>query len=70
MIRAGNLEHLVTIQQATETRGADGSQRVGIVLGEQARRFRSTGCTWEGHADGNVRDLSGGDGAHALDAPR
>jgi len=25
MIRAGNLEHLVTIQQATETRGADGS---------------------------------------------
>jgi hypothetical protein len=52
-----------------ETRGAAGSQRVGIVLGQDARRFRSTGCTWQGHAGGNVLDLSGPDGAHALDCP-
>jgi len=50
------------------TRGAAGTQRVGIVLGEHARRFRSTDCTWEGHADGNVRDLSGPEGNHKLDA--
>jgi hypothetical protein len=52
-----------------DTRGANGTQRVGIVLGEHARRFRSTDCTWEGHAEGNVRDLSGPEGSHKLDAP-
>ena len=50
------------------TRGKRGRQRVGILLGEHARRFRSTGCTWLGHSRGNVVDKSGRRGAHSLDA--
>jgi hypothetical protein len=51
-----------------DTRGAAARQRVGIVLGEDARRFRSVDCKWEGHPDGNVKDHSGKAGGHHLDA--
>ncbi|MHC4713328.1 MAG: right-handed parallel beta-helix repeat-containing protein [Planctomycetota bacterium] len=51
-----------------ETRGEGGKQRLGIVLGPETRRFTSNGCTWSGHSEGNVKDLTGGKGEHGLDA--
>ena len=51
-----------------ETRGSGGAQRTGIILGPQTRRFRTTGCTWSGHREGNVRDMTDGEGAHEIDA--
>ncbi len=50
-----------------DTRGPKAAQRVGIILGEKARRFMMTGSTWGGHPDGNVRNLSGADAGHSLD---
>lgn len=50
-----------------DTRGKQAKQRVGLLLGEKARRFKMTGSTWDGHPDGNIRDLSGAAGGHSLD---
>ena len=38
----------------------------GLILEENTRRFRTTGCTWRGFAQ-NVIDASGADGGHEID---
>jgi hypothetical protein len=43
-------------------------QRVGLLLEQDARRFRSVRCVWAG-MDSNVIDESGPEGNHSLDAP-